>query len=62
MLHVWSSARYTFPLPNGHRFPISKYTLLRERVIAEGIVPFDHVHDPGRVDREDLLLVHTADY
>jgi acetoin utilization deacetylase AcuC-like enzyme len=62
VLHVWSSARYTFPLPNGHRFPISKYTLLRERVIAEGIVPFDHVHDPGRVDREDLLLVHTADY
>ena len=62
MLHVWSSAKYTFPLPNGHRFPISKYALLRERVIAEGIVPPERVHDPARVERDDLLLVHTADY
>ena len=30
-LHVWSSAKYTFPLPAGHRFPIAKYALLRER-------------------------------
>jgi acetoin utilization deacetylase AcuC-like enzyme len=62
VLHVWSSAKYTFPLPNGHRFPIEKYTLLRERVIADGIVPPERVHDPGRVSRDDLLLVHTADY
>jgi acetoin utilization deacetylase AcuC-like enzyme len=62
VLHVWSSAKYTFPLPNGHRFPIAKYALLRERVIAEGVVPPEHVHDPARVDRADLLLVHTADY
>ena len=61
-LHVWSSAQYTFPLPAGHRFPIEKYALLRERVIAEGIVSREHVHDPDRVSRDDLLLVHTADY
>lgn len=61
-MHVWSSARYTFPLPAGHRFPIAKYELLRERVIAEGIVPRERVHDPARVSRDDLLLVHTADY
>jgi acetoin utilization deacetylase AcuC-like enzyme len=62
MLHAWSSARYSFPLPNGHRFPISKYALLRERVLAEGIVAPENLHDPSRVSREDLLLVHTADY
>lgn len=61
-LHVWSSAKYTFPLPDGHRFPIEKYALLRERVIADGIVDAAHVHDPARVTRDDLLLVHTADY
>jgi len=61
-LHVWSSAKYSFPLPNGHRFPIAKYARLRERVIAEGIVPTDTVHDPARVSLDDLLLVHTADY
>jgi acetoin utilization deacetylase AcuC-like enzyme len=62
VLHVWSSARYAFPLPDGHRFPIEKYALLRERVVSEGIVPADCVHDPARIPREDLLLVHTADY
>jgi acetoin utilization deacetylase AcuC-like enzyme len=61
-LHAWSSAKYTFPLPDGHRFPIAKYALLRDRVLAEGIVPAETMHDPSRVSREDLLLVHTADY
>ena len=31
MLALWSSAAYTFPLPHGHRFPVSKYGLLKER-------------------------------
>lgn len=61
-LHTWSSAKYSFPLPEGHRFPIAKYALLRDRVIADGIVQPEHVHDPALVAREDLLLVHTADY
>lgn len=62
MLHAWSSARYTFPLPAGHRFPIEKYALLRERVLSEGIVSPEAMHEPERASREDLLLVHTADY
>jgi acetoin utilization deacetylase AcuC-like enzyme len=61
-VHVWSSAKYTFPLPSGHRFPIAKYALLRQRVIDEKIVPAEHVHDPRPATREDLLLVHTPDY
>jgi acetoin utilization deacetylase AcuC-like enzyme len=61
-LHVWSNAKYSFPLPDGHRFPIAKYAMLREQVIADGIVPADCVHDPARVSLDDLLLVHTRDY
>jgi acetoin utilization deacetylase AcuC-like enzyme len=61
-MHVWSSAKYTFPLPSGHRFPIAKYALLRQRVTDEGIVPPERVHDPAPVSRDDLLLVHTPDY
>lgn len=61
-LHVWTSARYIFPLPPDHRFPIAKYAMLRDRVVAEGIVAPDCVHEPARVARDDLLLVHTADY
>jgi acetoin utilization deacetylase AcuC-like enzyme len=61
-MHVWSSARYTFPLPPGHRFPIDKYELLRRRVVADGLVPPDRVHDPGRAAADALRRVHTDDY
>jgi acetoin utilization deacetylase AcuC-like enzyme len=61
-LTVWSSARYTFPLPAGHRFPVAKYAMLRDRVVAEGIVPSDRVLDPEGVTDAVLLLVHTEDY
>ena len=62
LLHAWSSSRYTFPLPSGHRFPIEKYTLLRERVLADGIVAPECLHEPDRVEHDDLLLVHAAEY
>lgn len=57
----WSSARYTFPLPAGHRFPIAKYELLRQRVLDEIAAPGE-VHEPARAGRDALLRVHTAGY
>ena len=62
MLHLWSSSKYAIELPDGHRFPMSKYQLLREGVLSEGLVPPERLHDPQRVSREDLLLVHTPAY
>ena len=61
-LTVWSSSRYTFPLPEGHRFPIAKYALLRDAVIADGIVDAERVLDPPRVTDDALMLVHTREY
>lgn len=61
-LHLWSSARYAMPLPEGHRFPMAKYGLLREAVVAEGLVPRERLHEPQRVEVRDLRLVHTASY
>jgi acetoin utilization deacetylase AcuC-like enzyme len=61
-MHIWSSARYTFPLPLGHRFPIGKYELLRRGVVADGLVCPDHVHDPTRASVGALRRVHTDDY
>jgi acetoin utilization deacetylase AcuC-like enzyme len=61
-LHAWSSAAYTFPLPAGHRFPIEKYQLLRDAVIAEGLVPASRVHEPARATLDELARVHTRDY
>ncbi|MEY4608660.1 MAG: hypothetical protein RL625_877 [Gemmatimonadota bacterium] len=61
-LHVWSSAHYTIPLPADHRFPIAKYTMLREAIVAEGIVAAGQVHDPARLSLTDAGRVHDADY
>ena len=62
MLHAWSSARYVIPLPAGHRFPISKYALLRDRVLQEGFVAPGNLHEPARALHADLLRVHTDRY
>jgi acetoin utilization deacetylase AcuC-like enzyme len=61
-LHLWSSAAYAIPLPDGHRFPMAKYALLRDGVLAEGLVPPERLHDPPRAAPDDLLLVHTPEY
>lgn len=62
MFLLWSSSQYTFPLPPGHRFPVEKYALLRQRVIDEGIAKPEDVREPRRATRDDLLRVHTAAY
>ena len=59
---LWSPARHPLPLPEGHRFPAEKYALLRDRVIADGIVSAARVLDPDAAGDDLLRLVHTADY
>lgn len=62
MLFAWSSASYVVPLPDGHRFPMAKYRLVKERVIADGILPACRVLEPERAAVEDVRLVHTERY
>lgn len=61
-LHLWSSAAYAIPLPDGHRFPMAKYALLRDGALEQGLVEAEHLHDPQRATTEDLLRVHTPAY
>jgi acetoin utilization deacetylase AcuC-like enzyme len=42
---LWSHDRFTFPLPPTHRFPLSKYALLRARLEADGIAGPDEIHE-----------------
>jgi acetoin utilization deacetylase AcuC-like enzyme len=53
---------FVLPLPPEHRFPMAKYRLLRERVIADGLVSPDDLREPAAAAWDDLRLVHTADY
>lgn len=52
---------FAYPLPAGHRFPASKYTLLRQRVAAELVPPCELV-DPSVATDEQLLRVHDPGY
>jgi acetoin utilization deacetylase AcuC-like enzyme len=61
-LHCWTSARYTIPLPDGHRFPIAKYAMLRDAVIEHGLVSPANLHEPERASVDALLLVHSERY
>ena len=61
-MDLWSSARYTFPLPTGHRFPIAKYELLRQRVVERRLVAPGQVREPPRAAGDVLRRVHTDDY
>ncbi len=61
-LQLWSPAAYGYPLPPGHRFPISKYPLLKERVISRGLAGASQLHDPPLATDVELLRVHDDSY
>jgi acetoin utilization deacetylase AcuC-like enzyme len=56
------SDHFVLPLPEGHKFPMAKYAGLRERILAEGIVQPEDLHEAPAAAWEDLLLVHDPAY
>jgi len=64
-LLAWASDQYAVPLPTGHPFPMAKYGVLRELLLAEGVLSpaevrpaepapvawLERVHDPAYVAR-----------
>ena len=50
---------YTYPLPEGHRFPLAKYRLVREA--AEGLEGID-VQESEAAEWDDLRRTHSADW
>lgn len=62
MPHLATSERYSISLPNGHRFPIAKYELIREQLLWQGIAPAEDFYDPGLASEDDILRVHSAEY
>jgi acetoin utilization deacetylase AcuC-like enzyme len=54
--------RFVLPLPDGHRFPMEKYRLLRERVLAAGLVSPEELIVPHAATDEEILRVHDPEY
>lgn len=61
-MKVFYSDTYPLPLPDTHRFPGTKYRLLRDALIQGGVVRTDQMQVSPLIEREDLLRAHDADY
>jgi acetoin utilization deacetylase AcuC-like enzyme len=61
-MKVYHTDQFQFPLPEGHRFPLQKYALLREAVLAAGVVSAGDLIVPNEASDEQILLAHDADY
>ncbi|MCE7947993.1 MAG: histone deacetylase [Chloroflexi bacterium CFX4] len=53
---------FVLPLPEGHRFPMAKYRLLRERLLETGVIAPECLNVPHAATDAELLRAHDADY
>ncbi len=60
VMKAFYSDHFVLPLPEGHRFPMAKYSMLRERVAHE-LAGVQMLEAPAATEGE-LALVHDPDY
>jgi acetoin utilization deacetylase AcuC-like enzyme len=61
-LNVFFTDVFVLPLPEGHRFPIEKYTMLRQRVAESGLVAAGRLRIPMPATDEELGRAHDPAY
>ncbi len=61
-MKVFYSDHLVLPLPEGHRFPMTKYSTLRERVAGSSICGPGELREPEAVTDEEILRAHSPDY
>ncbi len=59
-MRAFYSDQFVLPLPPGHRFPMAKYRLLRDRLSAE--MPDVTLEAAPPASDGELALVHTPSY
>lgn len=59
-MRVFYSDHYVIPLPEGHRFPMRKYAMLRDRVAAS--FASGGLREARRASDADLLRAHSPSY
>ena len=59
-MQAFYSDQFVLPLPQGHRFPMAKYAMLRDALVAH--LPDIQLLQAPRASDVDLLRVHTPDY
>ena len=59
-MHAFYADHFVLPLPEGHRFPMRKYSLLRERLSQE--LPSLHMQQAPAASDGELALAHAPAY
>ncbi|MEE4465267.1 histone deacetylase, partial [Azotobacter chroococcum] len=53
---------YSPPFPDGHRFPMEKFRLLRDHLVASGLTSDGELRRPEACPAEILALAHDPAY
>jgi len=61
-MRVFYTPRYYADSGEGHVFPIRKFELVRDRLLAEGTLRSEGLTEPEPASLDDVLLVHTEEY
>jgi acetoin utilization deacetylase AcuC-like enzyme len=61
-MQVFYTPRYYADIGDNHVFPIRKFELVRDKLLAEGTLKPEELVEPSPATIEDVLLVHTQDY
>jgi acetoin utilization deacetylase AcuC-like enzyme len=56
------SGSHVIPLPEGHRFPNGKYSLLRDALLADGTIAAGHLSPAPFADIADIEAAHEPAY
>ncbi len=62
MLKIAFDTTYIHPVPLNHRFPMSKYELIPEQLLYEGLIKPDNLFSPQPISEEIILWTHEAEY
>ena len=61
-MRVFYSDKYTIPLPDGHKFPMEKYRLIREQLLNNSILKETELYESPLFPVEQLYLTHDKQY
>jgi acetoin utilization deacetylase AcuC-like enzyme len=59
---IYHTDQFEIPLPEGHRFPINKYKLLRERLERDEQFASENFKIPEAASDDQISLVHAPEY
>jgi len=59
-MHAYHADHFVLPLPEGHRFPMAKYRMLRDRIVQD--LPGVSLQVAPPASDSELALAHTAAY